>query len=41
MKFCESHWKKLREEIDNRGLSHLVSGSGDEARKLGLVGKPS
>jgi hypothetical protein len=28
MKFCMPHWTKLREAIDVRGMTHLVSQSG-------------
>lgn len=31
MKFCQNHWDKLRAAITDRGLFHLVSGSGMEA----------
>lgn len=28
MKFCDKHWKDLREAIDSRGLGHLISKDG-------------
>lgn len=31
MKFCDEHWSMLRTAIDDRGLGHLVSQSGDQA----------
>ncbi len=32
MKFCESHWTALRDEIENkRGLQQFVAGNGKEA----------
>lgn len=31
MRFCQSHWDRLRQEISDRGLSHLVSGDGAKA----------
>ncbi len=31
MKFCESHWKELKQHIDDRGLMHLVAKSGEKA----------
>ncbi len=29
MKMCQSHWDKLRKEIDDKGLSHLVVSRSD------------
>ncbi len=31
MRFCQPHWDALRAKIDERGLSHLVAGSGEIA----------
>jgi hypothetical protein len=31
MKFCQPHWDRLRKEIDDRGLTHLVAGDGEKA----------
>jgi hypothetical protein len=31
MKFCQPHWEELKKAIDDRGLGHLVSKSGEEA----------
>lgn len=31
MKFCASHWDKLREAIKARGMFHLVANSGEAA----------
>lgn len=33
MKFCEDHWTKLRTAIDERGMTKLVSKSGEEAAR--------
>lgn len=30
MRFCQAHWDALREKIDEKGLSSLVSESGEE-----------
>lgn len=34
MRMCTGHWTKLRKAIDDRGLTHLVPNSGEEAVKL-------
>lgn len=31
MRFCQEHWDKLRQAIDDRGLSHLVARDGAAA----------
>ncbi len=31
MRICTDHWAKLRKAIDDRGLSHLVAKTGEEA----------
>lgn len=31
MQFCEDHWARLRNEIDKRGLTSLVSEDGEKA----------
>lgn len=31
MKFCNSHWESLRQAIQDRGLTPLISSSGEEA----------
>lgn len=31
MKFCQPHWDKLKAAIAERGLSHLIAKSGQEA----------
>ena len=33
MKFCQPHWEALRKAIDDRGLTHLIAGSGREAAR--------
>lgn len=33
MKMCPAHWQALRAAIEARGLSHLVSKNGAEAKK--------
>lgn len=33
MKFCKDHWSKLQTAINERGLSDLVSGSGEELQR--------
>lgn len=30
MKFCQSHWDKLRDAIKSKNMFHLVSNSGEE-----------
>lgn len=31
MKICQPHWDKLRQAINDRGLSGLIAGSGEKA----------
>src|SRR5262245_47590629 len=31
MKFCQGHWDRLRQKIDDRGLTHLIAKSGEVA----------
>ena len=31
MKFCQDHWDRLRQRIDDRGLSHLIAADGQKA----------
>lgn len=31
MQICANHWGKMRQAIDDRGLSHLVSKTGEQA----------
>jgi hypothetical protein len=31
MKFCQSHWEKLKKKIDDLGLSGLIAKGGEEA----------
>jgi len=31
MKHCDEHWARMRKAVDDRGMSHLVAGSGQEA----------
>jgi hypothetical protein len=33
MRFCTDHWDRLREEIDKRGLTPMISGNGEEAAR--------
>lgn len=43
MRICQAHWNGLREEIDLRGLSHLVARSAQEANAIvaeALAGAP-
>jgi hypothetical protein len=35
MKICQQHWDRLRLEIDNRGLTHLIAGSSEDV--MGIV----
>ena len=31
MKFCQKHWDMLRKAIEDRGLTHLIAKSGEQA----------
>lgn len=31
MNWCDTHWAQLRKAVDDKGLGHLVSKSGEEA----------
>lgn len=41
MKICQKHWDKLRKEIDDKGLSHLIAKNGKDAIKNIVEGEPS
>jgi hypothetical protein len=34
MRICQAHWDKLKQAIEDRGLMHLVAGSGEKAAGL-------
>jgi hypothetical protein len=33
LSLCENHWQRLKQAIDDRGLSHLVAKNGQEAAR--------
>lgn len=40
MKFCETHWNVLTQELKDKGLWHLVSSSNEELAKRLEEGEP-
>lgn len=38
MKFCQNHWNILRKAIDDRGMGHLISRSGEECVRRLVAG---
>ena len=41
MRFCQPHWERLKQAIEDKGMMHLVKGSGEKCARASIDNSPA